>query len=234
MRLCIVGNSHVAPMRKAWTDGLDKRFPHIEITWFASRRGAMSALVARDGQLVPGTKALSRSIEFTSGGKSEIVIEDYDAFLVCGMHGHDESIRRTFYSEAVYAQGLADKVTSQLNHRLVTLVRSLTDKPLWTAHNPLPAFDPAQLLAVVDYSSQVAEMQERFYSPMSVSLVAQPEVTVESGSATKAHFALDSERLKLGREIDGESHPAGEIFHMNREYGRIWLDAFLSQLLDSQ
>lgn len=227
VRLCVLGNSHVAALRTAW-DSLQRDHPEVEITWFAHRGMGVSNLIPTSESLVPNNDDLLTSIKFTSG-RSEVRLADFDAFLVYALHQHGRQPDTSFYSAAVRRQALEDQVTSQRNYMLVQKVRSVTDKPLFVAHDPLPAFG-ADDVVMRDYPAHVAEMQERFYSPLSATLVEQPSSSVVAGCATKQEFSKDSTRLVVGKDNDGETHGGHDIFHMNSSYGNLWLTSFIPRL----
>ncbi|EEX13549.1 conserved hypothetical protein [Citreicella sp. SE45] len=229
MKLCIIGNSHVGALRTAWTSGLSDDFPGITITCFAQRGQGIAEMVVAEGRLLPANPYMKRTVEFTSGGLSEVVVAEYDAFLLYGLHEHGQETGDTWYSSAVRAAALKDKVTGQGNHALLVKLRGLTDKPVWVAHDPLPALDPSGLVAA-DYDAELAEMQRLCYDPLQARLVPQPAETMVAGRATKLAFSKDSQPLAVGDDRDDRHHGADEIQHMNTAYGEIWLRAFLPGL----
>lgn len=229
MKLCVIGNSHVGALRLAWIQVLNKRFGDIEMTCFAHRGSGIAHMKVEGKSLIPENPLMARAIKFTSEGKDKVNVADYDAFVVYGLHEGSFDRGDNYFSSAVQAAAMKDRVLNQGNHILLTKLRQITDKPVFAAHDPLPALPEEGLLpADPPYEAQIALMQRLFYAPLDVTLIAQPQETILQGRATQGRFTKGSEQLAIGDDgTDGRTHGANEIQHMNADYGALWLEAFL-------
>lgn len=227
MRLCVLGNSHVASLKL----GLEK-FPagqrKVEMVFFASRGVALGALRLEGNRLVPSNENLARAIAHTSGGKSEVVLDEYDAFLVYGLGFRLPRVGRQL-SSAVRAHVCHDAATQSLNHRICMLLRSGTDKSIHVGHDPQEAAVERNSQPSENLSYQaVFEQTKGLLLRDRLNLVAQPQATFADGWCTLPKFSAGSTRLDIGDEKSNEVHKDEDNKHMNGEYGRIWLDSFLS------
>ena len=94
MKICVIGNSHVASLKEGY-DSLKQsnpRWADIDLTFFAARAKLIMALDIIHGadgaSLLAGAKGseLETSIEYTSGGKKVIDLRDYDHCLLYGAY----------------------------------------------------------------------------------------------------------------------------------------------------
>lgn len=227
MKICVLGNSHVASLKL----GLEKIAggPNkAELVFFASRGSAMGSLRLDGKRLVAANENLARSITHTSEGRKEIVVDDYDAFLVYGL-GFRLPILGRHLTSAVRRQACRDTATASLNHRLCALLRKATDKPVHVGHDPQEAVDARQprLSERLPYEA-VFELTANELRGERLRLVSQPRETFADDWFTQQKFSSGSTRLDIGDDISNELHRDEDNKHMNGEYGRIWLESFLS------
>ncbi len=76
MRLCLLGNSHVAALKLG--------FSGSEAVFFASPSRTLRTLQPQDGELVSTDPDLRRRLAKSSGGAETIRVSEFDAFLVVG------------------------------------------------------------------------------------------------------------------------------------------------------
>ena len=79
--ICVLGNSHVGALKRAW-DLMPEWHQEYNLVFFTARSNGLGGLFLIDNKLVPKTDRLKRTITYTSGGKSEIDIVEYDLFLI--------------------------------------------------------------------------------------------------------------------------------------------------------
>lgn len=84
VRLCIIGNSHLAALRTAW-DAVGIAHPEVKATFFALGFDRWDGVVMDSERIVARGEAARRAFALSSGGHTEIVFRDYDWFLVHGM-----------------------------------------------------------------------------------------------------------------------------------------------------
>lgn len=229
MKICVIGNSHVGALKRAW-DSMPDRHQWANINFFAARGRGLEGLVVNDGKLVPETGFLKRSLEFTSGGKQVIDPNEYDILLVYGLHANGLFISpKRHYSVAVLKQAANDHVTGTLSFNIIRKIRELTDKKIFTGHNPLRAFRGKEVKVVEPeaYLFGLEVMNNFVYSSIGSELVAQPLHTIVNGRFTSPLFSQGSKRLSIGDKHDDEHHPENDCGHMNDEFGAEWLSSFL-------
>ena len=231
VRLCILGNSHAACLKDAW-DEINADHPEIKTTFFAARGNRLSGLEP-DGRALspagPDAEALAEYLRFISEGADRVAVEAYDLFLVYGLNLGFPDLAR-FHSSAV-AQALADEhIDRSVNAILTSRLRSLTDKPIYVAHNPMRTTPPSYG-DPKPYVEVLALLQSR-YTPFDALFVPQPKDTRKGESRTLERFATGSRRLDVGR--GGAAHAASDNRHMNAEFGKHWLTSFLTRHLTPQ
>lgn len=88
IRLCIIGNSHMAAYKLGW-DALvaagDPATRAVMPVFFGAPRDGIRQVKEAAGRIVPLRKDIAEGFERTSGGQREIVLADYDAVLLLGL-----------------------------------------------------------------------------------------------------------------------------------------------------
>lgn len=243
MRLCVIGNSHVGSLKRAWDAAEDTgaRPEGVSLRFFASRHRGLEDGAVEDGRFVPRTPALRRDLAFTSGGAEEIELAAYDAFLVYGCFVAPYRDAGGFYSQACRAQALEDHFRPRMGVRLAQALRAALPArvPVLIGHNPLPCdpavearLDPGPATGEDHYTRALAMVNARFFAPEGLALVAQPAATRLGARPffTAAHFAKGSRRLEVGDALDGAEHGAADRVHMNDAFGALYLAALCESL----
>lgn len=232
IRVCVIGNSHVAALKLAW-DNIAAEFADFSFTFFASHGASTTGLIAKDGQLVPKSLALSRQLELTSGGLSAINPDDYDVFLSYGgLLVASKHTNPSDYSKAVREKTiLCAAENSVLAHHLQQL-RKVTKKPIFAAFAPLVVSTEAiPKPAYLPLDKAIGLVKKNLFSGLDVVYLAQPEETMLDQEATRSEFSVGSIRLDSLRR-QGVQHPDTDIGHMNADYGAHWLRANLPVIRD--
>jgi hypothetical protein len=231
MRICVVGNSHVAALKRAWNT-IRQEHSGIELTFFAMGSTYMAGLVVDNKRLVANNDKLKAALAFTSGGLSAIDPEYYDLFLVYGMNAKPSFIQNDiFYSSAVRRQALRDLVEETLSFKTILKLRQVTDKKLYIGHNPLRALEKiSEKDRTADYEAGISALNNEIFSELNCELVPQPLTTLIRGAATDVKFTIGSRKLAAGTVGDNQLHQDEDNFHMNDEFGKIWLKDFFRKL----
>lgn len=232
INICIMGNSHVGSLKRGW-DVINKDYHKIKITFFAQRSDGLKDLVVQDGKLSPNNNELSKALEFTSGGRTEIVPNQYDIFIIYGANANvNFDMDFQFYSKAVIEASLRDFVTSTLSFSLLQKLKSVTNKSVYIGHVPLIAATQIQPGIPPDkYLARVKLMNEAVYHPLNAELVKQPAATIVNGNNTHPDFSKGSKRLAIGDSFDDEHHPEDDMDHMNDLFGSMWLEEFFKNYI---
>jgi hypothetical protein len=230
MRICVLGNSHVACLKLAW-DELRVDYPKTSLTFFADRQNGLAGLTPKGSALVPSNEALSAAIGYTSGGQTTVETEDYDVFLVCGLNLYLPRLDCRLSSAVVRAAN-RDCLPASLNFRVAQKLRAVTSKPVHLAHCPQRAYTPKTCAdrnsmsygRVFKFAFEVAE--ER-----GLKLNIQPLRTLEDGWSTRLAYSRGSTRLAIDDEIAPDAaHSKTDTAHMNVDFGRLYLERWFETL----
>lgn len=229
MKICIVGNSHIATLNRAWDDGLSMLNPQHTITFFGAVRDKIMGLRPEGGCLVANDADLAASIKFTSGGFCQIDIAAFDAVLVFGLcrkiHELVEVMGASF-SSGLKEQAITDYWKGRNLARLVSRIPKLGNCRIYAGHSPLEASagdGPSGLGCYPDF----IELSNRFvFSKLGATLLPQPVATIVGGNATARRFSKGSLKLAVDKGWQ-RTHSDEEICHMNADFGRLWLQDFL-------
>jgi hypothetical protein len=231
VNLCIIGNSHVAALKKAWAV-IRAEYPSIKVTFFAQRGNDLNNLVAINGKLQSPNEAGTKELEFVSGGRRRIDPDKYDVFLIYGCYARAYfRYSELFYSRAVQERAAHDLVDGSLSFKLLTSLRTITNKPVLVGHNPLEVAKSNELAYGPDaYVAGIKMLNDLIYRPLGAEMLMQPLETIVNGRATRPEFSQGSRRLAIGDQFDDEIYPDAGIDHMNEEFGKMWLIELFKQL----
>ncbi|TVP70626.1 MAG: hypothetical protein EA339_12775 [Rhodobacteraceae bacterium] len=231
IRLCIIGNSHVAALKHG-AERLRRRHPDLQLGFFAARSNKTGGLAVVDGVYRPTSDALADQLALTSGGVRVIDPTQWDAYLVYGFGGRPQpgdfaqGLSRNFRRE-LYAQRIA---RSLLPQHLAAL-REITQAPVFAALAPLLAQIPkARRNRLLHHDEEAALVQSRFCDPHRAKLIAQPEATRLKDLYTIPKFNARSVPLENAHADQRSRHQEHDVQHMNARYGLVWLEHFLPVL----
>jgi hypothetical protein len=255
LRLCGIGNSHLAAVRSGW-DICGSEHVGLHPTWFGAMRNGMSKVRRLDGSLRATSKAVEDTFAWTSGGRTEIVAADYDAFLLVGLGFSFTSLarlyrgyrtiyqsqalkKRHFISRAVFEEASTGLVRGSLGMALARVLRRMTTCPILLVADPLPSEaalhgKEAELwrhLAIDPDGMALFDLfnaqAERECAAAGLSFVPQP-------LATRAALPLTKDELRRGAV---RMNPAGDtpfdgedVGHMGPGYGVEVLGAVAARL----
>jgi hypothetical protein len=156
-RCCVIGDSHVSSLLEA-KPGKSVAATH-EITFFTAPGECFANLRLRDGRFISDESELSFQLQSHSGDKEEIVIADYDEFIVMGLDFFS-GILVSYYDEFVFDEVydklggpggdkylLSDACFSAICEgalsrteamRVAIEIRSVTDRPVTVVAAPNP------------------------------------------------------------------------------------------------
>ncbi|RMC37476.1 hypothetical protein [Paracoccus alkanivorans] len=234
MKLCIVGNSHIACLRSAM-NGNDSFFKNNDVTFFGAPRRMLTKLATdQSGRKLIAPPRVERYLQKTSGGLINIELDKYDAFLVGGLSYAVQSLVPTFasdqYSSEVRRATVRDYWTSQTINQVIGVLRSVCAAPIFVMHAPLAAvLDPVQVPESV-YASMIETSQDAYFDDFSARLLRQPDSTLNGGMATRREYSVGSVRLEGVGSDDLKEHHEDETEHMNAAFGGIMLNVLAEEL----
>ena len=222
MRLCVIGTSHVAMLKRGWEAA---PHPGVDPTFFAAPLGKLTSLKPEGGALV-SADAEMRALLQASGGSEAVRAADFDAVLVVGMRLYLPRLDARM-SAALRDTTLEDVVAG----RALTLarrIRRLAPLPLWFAHEPLwadlPRYRPGDG-HLLGYEQVLAQMQARI--PLrNATLLAQPPQTVSGSQLTPLAYSVETEAVEL---VEASGRFFDQV-HMNAAFGAAWWAANLTAM----
>jgi hypothetical protein len=225
MKICVIGNSHVAAIKSAWDD-VSHDHPSHELYFFAAPGNNLRNLKIVDNYLAPTTEVLAQALAYTSGGKTQIELNNFDIFLIYGL-GLRMPRLDVRLSKAVLNQACQDIVSNSLNFAICDLIRKLSKTNIYVFHNPQPArSDPSpELIKNKLRYSEVTKIISENLQISDAILLSQPEESLQDLWHTSPKFAIGSTRLLVKKQ-----HPESEIIHMNKDFGILWLTKFFHEI----
>ncbi|MGL6210863.1 MAG: hypothetical protein ACRC14_13660 [Paracoccaceae bacterium] len=233
MRVAVLGDSHVAALKAAWTAMADSH-AGTSLRFFASRSDGLSGLVIEGSALVAGNDTLRGHLAFTSGGLERIVPGDYDLVVIYGLRFLMSDVDEDgVYSVAVQAATRHDRLADCL--ALVTLrkLRAISDVACIVGPSPPPVspHDEAQPLSADNATKAERALQSALLDGVGATLVGPPLAAMVRPFNTDRRFVDQALTLAVGDARDGGSVRAQNQRHMNADYGRLWLEALFDRLV---
>ncbi|MCU0827778.1 MAG: hypothetical protein MUE52_10315 [Tabrizicola sp.] len=247
LRLCVIGNSHIAALKLGWEAAKAKGVqPDVRPTFFGAPRDGMRHVALSNGCLIPGRKDIVEFFKLISGGQDRIRLSDYDAFLLTGLNISSKRILRLYKTHAwvglngtagkvvvhpAFAQDfLAERYAETRMIDLASQIRATVQAPILTVAEPHWAEWARTSREVANFgwgaavaAGDGAAIGHLFHRAVEAAVapygtyVRQPEDTVLDGILTRAEYNKDASKL-----ITGEGGGT-DASHMNAAYGeRVW------------
>ncbi|RMH43079.1 MAG: hypothetical protein D6688_09535 [Alphaproteobacteria bacterium] len=244
LRLCVLGNSHVATLKTGWEKAAGA-LEGVEAAFAGCIGAGMASFDIVDGRLGPREPEAAAFFRDISDTGDFIDPAEFDAFLLVGMrlvaepliqnyaafatpstHNHDTAPH--FVSDGCMADAFWSALEQSSMLHVARTVRRVTDKPVFTAWQ---AFLSEGLMDIEwrrqRYQPILANKDQPFVHDMLAEmdrrLVAegyrplhQPKSTISKGIMTKAAYSRGSVRFR--KELIHE-HREEDVFHMNADFG---------------
>lgn len=232
MRLCMIGNSHLAALISAWRLVKDQ-YPTLDCTFFGARGSRLNGLEVNDGKLIAKSNKLTEFITKVSSGKS-CIDGDYDAYVLVGLQFKFIPFQH-YHSTAFMQACCQERWQSTLSYRLTQKIQTISNAPIYLAHCPLPADDGCNRDgSLANYDTQWAIWCSEL-AAKNVHLLRQPADTLSAPLYTQHCFSQRSKRLTVvGESTFGEEHAIEDYAHMNEVYGQHYLASALPRILDDK
>lgn len=243
MKICIIGNSHVAALKSAWENHFDESNKRqINITFFAARGNALKFLKPDSNRLIPTTRQLEKSLTFTSAGETFIDLNAYNAFLLYGLYTDPYHVNDLFYSKALIEDFIKEYSSDSLMLSILEMIPQDLGKKIYIGHNPMYCEKPEVNRQLAEspydyYYRGISFINDRIFSLYGAELLPQPNHTIAAnGRNTLSKYCKGSKRLAVGKNDDNCLHSGShnERSHMNDSYGKAWLDQFLLHVANDQ
>jgi hypothetical protein len=251
--LCIIGNSHVAAIKQAWTNRAPAVASDFSLTFFSAQNKYMARLKLEGRVLVPDSEFLERKLSFTSDGISRIEVDSYDVFVFIGS-GFCVDVEKicddgstiaglkfglkNLVSRACFAAVVEARLRETLLVELVEKVSALSKAPVLLATAPYlsenalgddtlrddPRFRDHEFLTEIVAIGRAAA--QRVAAQLGAEIIWQDDSTVGIPGFTKAEFGLNPVRFAMR----GGKSPVTDRRHGNEDYGFLVLMKILRRL----
>jgi hypothetical protein len=230
----------------------------VHPTWFGAVRDGMSRVRRSGGTLRATTPEVEESFAWTSGGLREVVVAEYDAFLLVGLGFSFTSLARLYrdYRTPAQSQALRKRhaisgaafdvaadglVRGSLGMTLARVIRGITNRPILIAADPLPGEAAARgkeaelwqhLAAHPDGAALFAQFNaqaEREAKAAGITFLPQPAETRAALPYTRDALRRGAVRMRATGDTPFEEEDVG---HMGPDYGAALLAVALGRLGD--
>jgi len=233
MKICVLGASHMATIHAGWKLACDE-YPRISMTFFGRFGPSMNGLFEKNGKLYTDDEKLAATFRFLTGGLDVIDPDEYDLFLLYGMEASTNFVEMDrYYSSQVKQKALDDLIDGTMSHGLLKKLLSITDKPVYITHNPLIAAEEVVFDGELEcYLAGLDILRKEYSDAYGVTFVGQPSSTIVNGRNTHPMHSLGAPRLsRPGKE--NILYDDTDRFHMNPEFGRLWLKDFFDNQVEA-
>jgi hypothetical protein len=242
MNICVIGNSHVGAIKRGW-DEINSDFSNVSVTFYCARGHGLNSLYSLDDKvLVSDDPIVTESLKYTSKKDGTIKLRDYDAIFIYGLGLKSQSINFGSYFSKGFMDIFSKKaILSSLNFKVVKLVARITDSPIYVGANPLPPlfnkFNESIEIKNLDYMAWVNYFSELFLS--TTKLIPQPVETIINNTNTIGKYSVGSKKIQLNskeeKEFSGNNihHNQNDIEHMNDDYGVIYMNNIIKEILNN-
>lgn len=253
--VCLIGNSHIAALKQAWSNRPPKVAAGFSATFFSAQNRMMEHLAVEGRALVPQRSDLAEKLSYTSGGIQTIEVDSYNAFVLVGsgfgidlekfsaIGGTPAHLRwkkvEPLLSEACFDAVIATHLRDSLLIGVLRMIRSIAPSPVLIAAAPFLServledppldtderFHDAEFLA--PFVARCRKITERVAAEFGSTVVWQDETTIsEKPGFTKLEYGLGPARFAMR----GGKTPEFDRRHGNEDYGALLLAHVLAKL----
>lgn len=255
LRICAIGNSHLAAVRQGW-DLLEPVRPGMSVEFFGSHAETLEGLDFQDGRSVIGDPVISETFA-KLGMRGSFHVEEFDAFVLVALqvsmframsngltvqsfpsYGTSRAKTRTLVSEPLYHQLVTDRLQNTLAFRMAKRLRRWTNAPIHVIPQPNPSSEILNLPEKHRHyrdairsgdAEPIAEIFrqacDRAFDGLA-DVHRQPEQTVTLGACTNLAHTQGSVRLAH----TADAHPAADVLHANAAFGKLAFGRVLDQM----
>lgn len=242
MKVCIVGNSHIASLKFA-RDALAGN--HMEISFFGAPNTFFIKLEFVGGLLVGPQEIESKLLRVSDGMLKALDPRDFDAILFHGgdfaLHLLVASIHKVVsrhdahFSEAFLDRGIGTWLEQRTLFQWACMARQVSPGTrILLSPRPCPAVEVLEQRPGWAWDHMSVEFRQgvwrrcvEFSRERGIELLLQPEETLSDSQYTDPAFTISSRRL-----LDSSNaHEPSDVAHMNEKYGAAVLAALEERLM---
>lgn len=225
MEICLIGNSHIACIREAWSEKKD-----LNITFFGSHGRSIENTENIDGKIYATKENVRKNFKLTSCGKEFIDLERYDAIIIHGLmprpRGYlsfvKEKTGSIYYSSRITE--LANPYRRSVCFYLVNEIRKTSSIPIFSSSSPNLASPKPYTIIDKNVFDDIQETIRDILKVEDVNYLSQHPETVLHYIHTKEKFTKESRRLDVHNISGACLHPGDDREHMNKEFGAFYLE----------
>lgn len=237
LRICVIGNSHLVALKLGW-DKKSSGHEDVHVTFFGSRAHTFNELNLDGRKLIAKSEPVKKMMSMTSGGLSEIALDDYDCFVLHGLNlGFGHFVRICLDKTSTGSK----KIKTVFDHVLsLRLARDLATFNKTVLISPQPFYSASitdtgnawQHLLGADGEPTQAVLKllatwHEYLGALPFPLVEQPTQTIEKRFLTRAEYSVGSQGYSA-------EHPVEDFIHMNSRYGEVVMKAIVDQCMALQ
>lgn len=226
MKICILGNSHAAALKHGWVR-VESEYPDIGIDIFSmtGQKLAQLELAGHSLALAVNSKENFRSFPATAG--DVINLKSYDGFILHGLGLRVNPISDAAFSRSCRECAVVDAAKVTALWKILCDIRKVSDVKILVGHNPLKAALEVQSHGPSpDYGLYLDVLNERCFSDLTSTVVAQPNTTIVNGCMTDPRYNTDVvSMVKDDTKGNGVRHK--DPNHMNPAFGVEMMRQFL-------
>jgi len=218
-KICIIGNSHIGCIKKGIDFHKDIHPSDLTIDMFGSRGDTLKCLQFSEGKLFPDIKEVRDMMSITSGGKKEIDLAIYNAFVLIGLRFHIPRIDNRL-SEKVHKSCLIDLFNNSLAKEVCDLIRLGSSSPIWILPSPLNIYEDGLDTTHIAPANKHIKKLTSIYKNEDISFSLQPEETIEKGCFTARSFDVGLKKGYFGEPHLGIDY--GEKYSKHAIFGKVY------------
>ncbi|HTT98314.1 MAG TPA: hypothetical protein VMF58_09710 [Rhizomicrobium sp.] len=255
LSLCLIGNSHIAAIKQAWTNRKPAVADGVSLSFFSASVRLLENFELEGDVLIPKDHELLEKIRYTSDGIERIELSRYDAFLLFGMGfgfdvpnycdgldlatGSRDVPEGMLVSRPVFTATVEAKFEECYAVTLIDTIKSVTAKPMLLCGAPFLSErvleDEEDLAAQARYRDMAflqsvmtlaRQAGENIAARHRCELLWQADSTVGLPGFTRKEFGINPVRFTM----KGGKPPPVDRRHGNEEYGLIMLTAALQRM----
>lgn len=240
MKVCIVGNSHIACVKKAWDSSEASLSEKFTLTFFGSHADTLLNTTSDEYGIYPSTEQVCNSFKLTSGGHDHISFDKYDALV---LHGFSPSFRNylslsNYLEKHSVTSRFRDECFFNISLTMGKMIESaLKSKlPVYITPRPCVSYNKQEEIVEKDkiseevYGKVMSFVKDGFKSK-SLIYIPQPVETLMYYNFTNKKY--NEAGIGLGAVPKNDnSHvlSSSNLTHMNELYGKVYLESLFSRL----
>lgn len=241
LRVCFIGNSHLAALRQGWNR---LGYGGVEID-FCAARGAYWETFRLSGTRLSARHPTAKADLVRTSGSESVDLSDYDVICVHALglgifsatrahvtHGFRPRATDTphIVSENAFRDALVDALSRTTSGKMVRAIAKAVDIPVLAVAQPcaletiLEAGDVVNTLAIESGAEEALSRltSEAASAAYPCPVLFQPPETLARPILTTGSFGTGSISM-----VTGEEHKKKDFLHMNADFGAIMLQEIL-------